>query len=288
MAADTTSRSGRVLTSFGGDLTLPAGEQADAVIVVDGTATILGDAKAVVAINGRAELRGATVESIVAIGSPVVLGAGTTVSGDVYALDSTVDDTSGAVVAGEVKDVAPSLIAAGVLLAPVLFLLFIGLALVTIAAGLVLAAIAARQVRAAETLISREPGRVFVVGLAGLIVPILLFIGLLITVVGAPLGFAILIFAWPLVGYLGYLVTGIWIGDWIVARMQPGVVHDRPYLAAVIGLIVLQATQLIPAVAGIASLFGYGAVILLAWRTFRSQPGSQAGSRSPSAAPMPG
>jgi len=68
-------------------------------------------------------------------------------------------------------------------------------------------------------------------------------------------------------------VAGIWIGEWLLYRgtsERP----ERPYLAAVLGLVVLQVVSLIPFVGAIASLFGFGAVLLLAWRVFRqpSQP----------------
>jgi hypothetical protein len=288
LAADEAQSDRGALIALGSDVTLPAGEQVDAVIVVRGTATIQGQAKTVFAIDGRVDLQGATVETVVALGSPVVLGAGTTVQGDILRLESSVENTSGAVVAGEIRDVGPQLVTLGVALLPVLLLLFIGIGLVTIVAGLTLAAIAARQVRDAEHLISSEPGPVIVFGIGGLILPLLLAIGLMITVVGAPLGFAILIFVWPLVAYLGYLVAGIWIGDWILARMRPGVVRERPYLAAVVGLLLLQVAQLVPPITAIASLFGFGAVLLLAWRTFRSEPVTTAGTHTTTPAPMYG
>jgi len=68
--------SGRVLVSTGGDVVLPAGEQADAVIVVNGTATIHGRVNTVVAVDGAAVLTDATVETVVAIRSPLASGRG--------------------------------------------------------------------------------------------------------------------------------------------------------------------------------------------------------------------
>ena len=52
-------------------------------------------------------------------------------------------------------------------------------------------------------------------------------------------------------------------------------VRERPYLAAVVGFVVLQVLGIVPFVAAIASLFGFGAVMLIAWRSFRgAQPGA--------------
>lgn len=267
-----TARDGAIM-AFGEDVTLAADQQTDLVLVIDGTATVQGDAKVVIAIGGEAILQGATVETVVAVDSPVQLTAGSAVTGDVATLDTgTVSVASGASVAGEVRDITPQLIGLGAVLAPAVLLVFIGFALVTFVAGLALAGLAARQVRAAETLISQEPGPVLVAGLLGVFLPLLLIGALFLTVVGIPLGIALLVGVWPLTAYLGYLVAGIWIGDWILARTSPEVVRERPYLASIIGLLILQVLSILPPVTAIASLFGYGAVILLAWRVFRGTP----------------
>ena len=92
----------------------------------------------------------------------------------------------------------------------------------------------------------------------------------MVTIIGAPFGLAILLMVWPAAAFAGYLVAGIWIGEWLLYRgdlPRP----ERPYMASVLGLIVLQIIGLVPFVTPIASLFGFGAVLLLAWRTFDSR-----------------
>jgi hypothetical protein len=173
-----------------------------------------------------------------------------------------------AVVSGSVRAADADLIAFGVALAPLVVLFFLGFALVTIVAGLALAALAARQVRSAEELISHQPAETFIFGLAGLIVVPLAAILMMVTIIGLPLGMAILLMVWPAAAFAGYLVAAIWVGEWLLYRgdtPRP----ERPYLASVLGLIVLQVVGLVPFVIPIASLFGFGAVLLLAWRTFR-------------------
>jgi hypothetical protein len=67
--------------------------------------------------------------------------------------------------------------------------------------------------------------------------------------------------------------TVIWLGDWLLHRLQPAVTRSRPFLPAVVGILLLQVLSFVPIlalVAMIASLFGFGAVVLLAWRTVRS------------------
>lgn len=260
---------GRVIISTSGDVSVPAGDQADVVIATKGTATIGGQVDTLVIVDGRAILTGAQVHTIFAARSSVDLGTGTVVTGDVLKVDSTVSQTADVVVQGSVRDVAFDLATIGLILAPAIILLVIGVALAMIAAGLLLAALGARQVRAAEGLISQTPGQVLVWGIGGIFVPLLIVILLFVSVIGAPIGLAILFGLWPVTAFVGYLVAAIWIGDWILHRTSPEVVRERPYLASVIGLVLLQLLTIVPFVGTIAGLFGYGAVLLLAWRTFR-------------------
>ncbi len=170
--------------------------------------------------------------------------------------------------------------AVGSILAPVAVLFWFGFGLATLIAGLMLAGLAGRQVRKTELVISQEPVPVLIVGLAGLLVVPVLAVLLMISVLGAPLGLGILFGAWPLVAYLGYLVAGIWIGDWVLARVRPGKVRERPYLASVVGLVLLQLVGLIPVVgllSAIASLFGFGAVLLVGM-AHPARPGTASGN----------
>ncbi|HET8786768.1 MAG TPA: hypothetical protein VFM38_14100 [Candidatus Limnocylindrales bacterium] len=266
---------GRVLVSTDGPIDVPAGEHVDALLVVNGSATIEGEVESIVAIESTLMLSGAKADTIVAVRTPVTLGAGTVVSGDVVRFDSQVHQVGDAEVGGSIRDFAVDLVALGFVVGPIALLLYVGFALAAIAGGLLLAALAARQVRAAEALISREPGQTVVAALAGIFLPILLIVALFVTVIGAPLAVALLVGVWPLVAVAGYLVAGIWIGDWILRRTSPGVERERPYLAAVIGIAILEVVGLWPFLSMIASLFGYGAVVLLAWRTFRGGHGSR-------------
>jgi hypothetical protein len=92
-----------------------------------------------------------------------------------------------------------------------------------------------------------------------------------------------------LVAFVGYLVAGIWIGDWVIQQRRPAVVRERPYIAAVVGLLILQALSLVPVigiVTTLVSLFGFGAVVLLAWRTLRAGGGTQVTVAGATPAPM--
>jgi hypothetical protein len=288
LAADPTPpQNNRVLVSVGGDVTLPAGDHADAVLVVNGTGTILGDATSVVVINGALNVQGATVESIVAVRSPVTLGPGSVVSKDVATFDSAVTKTGDAVVQGEVRDVGVGLAGIGFVLAPLMILAWLGFALAAIASGLLLAALGARQVRAAEAIIRHEPLPTILVGIGGVILPIVVGIPLFLTIVGAPLALGMWFMLWPLVALIGYLVAGIAIGDWVLGQATPTVTRERPYLASIIGLVALQVLGIVPFLSAIASLVGFGAVLMLAWRVFRHRGAGETPVVTPIASPTP-
>jgi hypothetical protein len=260
---------GRVLVSIGGDLTLPAGDQADAILVINGDALIQGDATAVAVINGTATLEGATVATLGVVNGTAIVGPGTTVTHDVVELNSTVTIDPTATVQGEVRSMAGDVAGIGIAIGVVGVIAWIAFAIVTWAAGLALAAFGARQVRTAEWLISTEPLRTFVAGIAMVVVPPFIAVLLMATVVLLPVGLALLLIAWPVLAFLGWLVGAIWIGEWILRVGGRPAPERRPYLGVTLGLIVATLVSLIPLVGVVISLFGMGAVALAGWRMLR-------------------
>jgi hypothetical protein len=69
--------------------------------------------------------------------------------------------------------------------------------------------------------------------------------------------------------FFGWIVAAIFVGDWILGRGRGTHEAERPYLAAVVGVIVLAVAGLIPFVSAIATLFGFGALLVMAWRILR-------------------
>jgi hypothetical protein len=287
LAADPApAQSGPVLMAFNGDVTVPAGEHADAVFVTGGTATIQGQVRSLVVIDGQAILEGARLESVFVTGGSLTVDATTTVTGDVRTLNTTVTVSPEATIGGTVGTLDADLIAAGAFILPAIVLFMLGFALVTLVAGLGLAALASRQVRTAEALISKQPGETLVFGIAGLFVIPIVAILAMITVIGAPLGLAILLMVWPAAAFAGYLIAAIWIGDFLLSRRGEAAQAQRPYLAATVGIVVLWIVSFVPFVGAIASLFGFGAVLLMAWRTFRQPTTTQPVVTPPAAQPM--
>jgi len=100
----------------------------------------------------------------------------------------------------------------------------------------------------------------------------LLSILLIMTIIGAPVGFALLFAVLPVLALLGWLVAAIWVGDWLIARGRGNREPGRPYRAAALGVVVLAVAGILPFVSGIATLFGFGGLILAMWRMVRPEP----------------
>ncbi len=283
LAAGPAPDTGRVVVSVNGAADVAAGDRLDALFVIGGDARISGDVKSIVVVSGRATLSGATAQSLTVVDGSADLQAGTTVLGDVRTLNGTVTQESGATVRGSVKTLDADLAALGVLLIPAFILLFLGLGLAAIVAALLVAAFGARQVRVVESIIGRQPGQVLVAGIAGAVALPLVAILLILTVVGAPIGLVMLLILLPAMAFLAWIVAAIWIGDWIVARLRGTREPDRPYLAALLGVLALAIAGLLPFVTAIATLFGFGALLLIGWRTLRHEvsPLGEGGATQP-------
>lgn len=261
---------GRVIFVSGGDVEVAAGEQADAVIIVGGDVRVDGTVNALVVIDGTATVRGATLETLAVINGSAELAAGTTVLGDVHRLGSTITRADGVEISGSIRDLSGDIAAFGLFIGLAALVLWIGFGLATLLVGLLVAGLAARQVRSATVLISRETGPTILAGLLAIVVPPFVAMLLMVTVIGIPAGIGLLVVLWPAVAFIGYIVAAIWLGEWLVGRRFPQAVPaDRPYAAAALGLVVGFVIGLVPFVTAILSILGLGAVVLASWRTLR-------------------
>jgi hypothetical protein len=271
LAADPSARGERAVITSGADINLPADESVELFIVYNSTARIEGHATTILVVDGVANLVGGSANGVIAIQSHVTLDDASHVSGDIRAIESTVDGATAATVSGSVRGIGPDLFLGWRDFGAVLLLVYLAFAVSAIVAGVVLAGLAGRQVRAASALITEEPGMVLgaaFIGLAGLLVAGTLAI---VTVVGIPFGVGLLAVVLPGLFLVGYIVAGIWIGEWILRRSSSEV-HERPYRAAVVGLAIVGLVGFIPPIGGLVSFIGFGAVVLLSWRVFRGGP----------------
>ena len=237
---------GAVLVGIQKDVSLPAGEEADAVIVVSSAADVAGTAKGLVAIDADVTIAsGATVDSIFAIGGTLEVADGATVKDIAYA-DTEPTIAPNATVTGKVSDMeadftdfAGFLVAA---LAVIAFFIFIGWLLAVLIAALLLVAFGTSQARRAAANIGGDVLKTLVAGLLMLIVPWIVIGLLAVTVVGLPLAIG-LGFMWGFVAFLGWLVVGLWIGERILSRSRTAA---RPYGAAFLGVLILMLLSWIP------------------------------------------
>jgi hypothetical protein len=273
LAADPLDEHSRIVIANERDVVVAQGDALDLLVLSRGDATIEGSVANLIVIEGSATLRGASVESIVAVRSPIELEPDTVVGGRILTLDALVHLQGNAQVVGGTHDLVQ--VAAGLapVLAPALLLILLGIALSSIVAAVLLAAFVPRQLREAEGLISSEPGTTFLAGFAAIVALPFLVVALMVSLIGAPLAFGLVLTVAPLLAFAGYLVSAVWIGEWLLRRLTSRPAGDRPYGAAIVGVVSLQVVSIIPVLTlavPIASLFGLGAILRLAYRAFRA------------------
>jgi hypothetical protein len=276
---------GQVIVVIDGNAALPADQHAAAVVVIQGDATIDGTANNVTVVGGTATISG-TVQTLTIVEGRAELLAPARIAGDILELNSTVARADGATVGGTVRSLATDLVGLALFLGFAALLVWVGVAIAMLLAGILLAGFAARQVRTAEAVISSEPLKAFLVGLAMLIVPPIAVVLLAVTIVGLPLALSLLFLVWPALAFVGYLVGAIWIGEWLLVRTgRPA--GERPYLGAVVGLVVAGVLGIVPLVSAVISIFGLGAVTVAGWRTLFQRPVAYGQPQQPQPQPQP-
>jgi hypothetical protein len=278
---------GRVLVSIQGDVTLPAGEQADVIVVIQGNALIEGTVNVLTVVDGTATINGGRLETLAVVDGTAVLQPGTVITGDVVELNSTVDQQTGVTIGGSIRPMAQDLAGFALFLGAAALLIWLGAALAMLVAGLALVAFGSRQVRTAEAVISAEPVKAFLVGLAMIVIPPIVAFVLVATILGLPLGLSVLLFVWPALAFVGYLVAAIWFGEWLLRALGRTQAPERPYLAATVGLLIVGVAGIIPLVTAVVSIFGLGAVTVAGWRTLTGGTTARP-TFQPTPAPVPG
>ena len=263
----------RVVILSGANVTLPADQSVELLLIYNSTARVEGHASTVMVVNGAANFVGARANDVIAIQSQVALDDASRVSGDIRGIDSSVSGATAATVSGRVRDFGPDMLFGWRGLGTALLLAYIAFAVSALIAGVILAGLAGRQLRAASALIVNEPLMVVGAGIVGLIALMTAGIIAIVTIVGIPFGIGLLALVMPGLFVIGYIVVGVGIGDWILGRTSP-VVRERPYLAAVVGLTIVGLVSFLPPVSGLISFIGFGSVMLLSWRVLRGIPGT--------------
>jgi hypothetical protein len=239
------------------------------VVVIDGPVSVAGRVRGdLVVVSGRLRISGTVDGDVVAVAERATLAPGARVGGDLIYGDKRPVVPAGATVEGDVDRVS-----VGEITDPVGFIgaaaVWIAVSVSTLVFGLLLLWLAPRALEAAFTAARTSLGPTVGWGL-------LLFFGLpilaviaLVTLVGIPLGVALLLALVPLYA-IGYTTSA-----WLLGRRLVGPPRGR-VLAFLAGLAILRVLAIIPILGGIvwfaATVVGLGALLVATWRARRDYP----------------
>ena len=255
-----------------GGATVAEDETVDGVYVVDGPVTIDGTVDGdVVVVNGDTEISGEVTGDVTVFAKRAVIESGARIGGDLRYGDEEPEIASGAQIDGEVKKEDwsdfPTVGWLGALA------LWLAITLSSLALGLLLLLIAPRAADAAYLQTRENPWGSVAAGLAIFVALPILAVLALVTLVGLPLGIAVLLALLPL-GAIAY-VTTLWVVGRLVLKPPRGRVASF-----LVGWAIFRVLALIPVLGIIvwlaAVVFGLGVLALALWR-----------ARSPAAPPPP-
>jgi uncharacterized RDD family membrane protein YckC len=287
---------------FGENVEVKAGETAEVVVVIGGSAKIHGKVRdSVVVVGGNVEVDGEVRSEVVAVMGGILVRPPGVIGGDVVSVGGKLDVQEGATVKGHAQEVAvPGMrlphvdwiqqwLAHCVLmfrpLAPQVGWLWV-VTLVFFAVYLFIAAVFRHPVQASVNELTERPATTFVMGLLVImLLPVFIFL-LAVLVIGIPL-IPFLIAAVILLSLLGKVAVLEWIGMKIgsLARKEG---LPQPVLALVIGFVVLTVLYMIPVFGLLTmlllSVWSIGCAITSASRGFRRELPERSSSRTAAAA----
>jgi hypothetical protein len=256
-----------------GDVTVARGTVVQEVVVFSGSATVSGVVQHdVVVLDGAVTIAGQVGGDVIALHGPIHLLATAQVTGDVLA-GGNLEMADGAEVAGAVRrDVGFTL--AGPVAALGALLVSVAMAVSILLGGLLMLLLAPRGAeRAADAARSAPLASAGWGLLSSLLLPVLA-IALTATVVGLPLGLAVLL-GLALLWLLGLVVATFAIGRLVIRAPRSRVA------SLFVGWAIVAAVGLVPllnvGIWTLAGMFGFGTMIIAAWR-----------SRSGRELPLPG
>ncbi|MBE3111952.1 MAG: hypothetical protein IMZ46_15845 [Acidobacteria bacterium] len=266
--ADDGDRDGFVLR-VNGPFTLAPEESVGSVVVIRGDALIGGTVRdGLVVVNGQATIAGRVEGNVTIIRGDVTLEGGSFVE-RVTIINGSVTRESSSVVEHGINR-------RGFGFFPALFfwLFWLGMTALVVISGLVFAAIAGRQLSTAgEALTGQLAYSILGAVVVWIGLPIMAVVAFF-TVVGIPFGLALLFFALPLLWFVGYIVAGARLGRALLELGKRRTLSGHPYVAATLGVVVLQIVVLVPvvgwAIGALAGMWGSGALAVAAFGAMRS------------------
>jgi hypothetical protein len=268
LAQDSAQGDDGLLLRINGPVTVAENETIENVVVIGDNATIDGTVTgSLVVINGDAMVSGTVQDDITVFRGTLDLAATARVENvsiirGEFARDPAASVT-GAITEGDFR---VNFWDWGVFWAFV----WMGTTLTILVAGVIFAAVGSKQLKASGDTITSAPGPALLgVAAAWIAMPILMFMAFF-TIIGIPLSVGYFLFVLPIFWFLGYLVAGTQLGRMILRSRYD---EAHPYLAAMLGLLLLQIIGIIPFFGGLiaflAGIIGSGALIVLGWRAWR-------------------
>jgi hypothetical protein len=271
-----------VYVRVNGTVDLASSESVDTLVAVNSPATVAGAVRdTLVIVNQDATISGEVGRDAVVWNGSLRLAPTARIGGNVVLVNSALSQADGAVIGGQVTQRSGAEIGAELNRATALFsfVTWLGMTLLFVVVALVWAAVGGSQLSRSAGLLGARPGLAALAAIIfWILVPIVAVLAFA-TVIGIPIGLALLVVVVPLLWGLGYVTTGTRLGFFFadLRHTAPDLAH--PYLAAVLGVVVFQLIGLIPVVGGLvvvlAGLFGAGAIVVQAWRRVGA-PGSPA------------
>ncbi|AKT39092.1 polymer-forming cytoskeletal protein [Chondromyces crocatus] len=260
-----------LLFRMGEPLEIDVGKRVGQAVTLGSDAHVAGTVTDdLLVIGGNAVVTGEVLGDVTVVGGQLELGAAARV-GNVTLVQSEMKLAPGAAILGQVTRSSGPIWGWGVG-----WFFWLSASAFVVVCGLVFAALGGRQLAGAAMLLSRRPGSAGLSALALWVgLPLLATLALM-SVVGIPIGFAVLFFALPVLWFLGYLVfgaeVGLLLGKWRGAKVPT----DHPYVAVAVGLLVMQLVAFVPWIGGLfaflAGLWGAGALVLRSLRVLQGEP----------------
>jgi len=187
--------------------------------------------------------------------------------------DSDIDREQGATVEGDIS--RENGIQWGFIGTAFWIYVWLSMTVAVVLAGLIFAAVGGRQLtRASDALTSDTAMSILAAVVIWIGVPLVAVLAA-VTLVGIPFAIGILLVALPALWFLGYIAAGVRVGLAITRKgvEDPDAADVHPYLAVLVGLLILQIVALIPVIGWliviVAGLYGAGGLALIAVRGFR-------------------
>jgi hypothetical protein len=245
-----------------GDLLVPRGRTVGEVVVITGSATVLGVVDGdVIVLDGPATISGQVAGDVVVLDGRLLLRDSAQVAGDVLSGDP-VEREDGAKVAGQIREGFRVSLEGPVGVLGSL-LVSIAMAVSTLISIALLLVLAPRGVERLGVATRTAPFASAGWGVAVVVALPLVAVGLAASVLGLPLGLALLL-GLGLVFLLGLASAALGIGRALVPPPRSRVA------AALAGWAIIAVVGLVPVLNviawGLASVFGLGIAVVAAWR----------------------